>query len=199
MAVEILDEAMLRIAPADRAPEQLGSGYGGPHGPAEGPVWIHEGGYLLFSDIHGSRRMKWHPRDGVTLHKDGTANANGMTRDPQGRLVVCHHFSRCVDREEADGSITVIAERYRGLRFNRPNDVVVRIGRQHLLHRSAAAHSADAARPLSGARHRRRISRVRRPFARQHDHPRLCQSRMGCASRPTRRSFTSMTPTRGAS
>ena len=126
MAVEILDDAMLRIAPADRAPEQLGSGYGGPHGPTEGPVWIREGGYLLFSDIHGSRRMKWHPTDGVTLHKEGTANANGMTRDPQGRLVVCHHFSRCVDREEADGSITVIAARYRGLQFNRPNDVVVK-------------------------------------------------------------------------
>ena len=126
MAVEILDEAMLRIAPADRVPEQLGSGYGGLHGPAEGPVWIREGGYLLFSDIHGSRRMKWHPRDGVTVHKEGTANANGMTRDLQGRLVVCHHISRRVDREESDGSITVIAERYRGLRFNRPNDVVVR-------------------------------------------------------------------------
>ena len=49
-----------------------------------------------------------------------------MTRDRQGRLVCCHHFSRCVDRLEADGTITVIADRYRGLRFNRPNDVVVR-------------------------------------------------------------------------
>ena len=125
MAVEIHDEAMLRIAPPDREPEQLGSGYGGLHGPAEGPVWVREGGYLLFSDIHGSRRMKWHPRDGVTVHKEGTGNANGMTRDPQGRLVVCHHISRRVDREEADGSITVIAERYRGQRLNRPNDVVV--------------------------------------------------------------------------
>jgi gluconolactonase len=126
VAVEILDPAMLRIAPADRAPEQLGQGYGGPHGPAEGPVWIREDGYLLFSDIHGSRRMKWSPTEGVTLHKDGTANANGMTRDLQGRLVVCHHISRCVDREEADGSVTVIADRYRGMRFNRPNDVVVK-------------------------------------------------------------------------
>jgi gluconolactonase len=126
VAVEILDEAMLRIAPPDRAAEELGSGYGGPHGPVEGPIWIHEGACLLFSDIHGSRRYKWHPTEGITLHKDGTANANGMTRDRQGRLVVCHHISRCVDREEADGSITVVADRYHGLRFNRPNDVVVR-------------------------------------------------------------------------
>jgi hypothetical protein len=66
------------------------------------------------------------PSEGVTVHKDGTASANGMTRDRQRRLVVCHHISRCVDREETDGSVTVIADRYRGLRFNRPNDVVVR-------------------------------------------------------------------------
>ena len=48
-----------------------------------------------------------------------------MTRDLEGRLVACHHLSRCVDREEPDGTVTVIAARYRGMRFNRPNDVVV--------------------------------------------------------------------------
>ena len=126
MAVEILDESMRRIAPPDRSAEQLGSGYGGPGGPAEGPIWIHEGGYLLFSDINGNRRHRWEPARGVTIDKEGTANANGMTRDRQGRLVVCHHISRCVDREEPDGSVTVVAGNYRGMRFNRPNDVVVR-------------------------------------------------------------------------
>jgi gluconolactonase len=70
--------------------------------------------------------MKFEPGKGISLDKDGTANANGMTRDRQGRLVCCHHFSRCVDRLEADGSITVIADRYRGLKLNRPNDVVVK-------------------------------------------------------------------------
>lgn len=126
MTVEMLSDAMNRIASADQEPEELGSGFGGPHGPAEGPVWFKEGGYLLFSDIHGSRRMKWEPGKGVSLDKEGTANANGMTRDRQGRLVACHHFSRCVDRLEADGTVTVIADRYRGLKLNRPNDVVVK-------------------------------------------------------------------------
>jgi gluconolactonase len=63
---------------------------------------------------------------GISVDQEETANANGMTRDRQGRLVACHHFSRCVDRREADGSITVIADRYRGLKLNRPNDVVVK-------------------------------------------------------------------------
>lgn len=126
MPIEILDEAMRRIASSQQDTELLGSGYGGAQGPAEGPVWIKEGGYLLFSDIHNSRRMKYEPGKGITVAKEGTANGNGMTRDRQGRLVVCHHFSRSVDREEADGSITIVADNYRGLKLNRPNDVVVK-------------------------------------------------------------------------
>ena len=89
MAVEILDDAMLRIAPPDRAAEHLGSGYGGPQGPAEGPVWIHEGGYLLFSDIHNNKRMKYVPGSGVSLFQEPTNRANGLTRDLQGRLIAC--------------------------------------------------------------------------------------------------------------
>lgn len=126
MAVEILDPRMARIASEDREAEELGAGFGGPTGPTEGPVWISEEAHLLFSDIHGNRRMRWQDGEEITVDKDGTANGNGQTRDPQGRLVVCHHFSRCVDREEVDGSVTVIADRYRGLKLNRPNDVVVK-------------------------------------------------------------------------
>ena len=28
---------------------------------AEGPVWFNDGGYLLFSDIHNNKRMKYTP------------------------------------------------------------------------------------------------------------------------------------------
>lgn len=127
MPVEILHESMLRIAPADRDEEHLGAGYGGMHGPAEGPVWIKEKGYLLFSDIHASKRYRYTPGEGITLDKDGTANGNGMTRDREGRLITCHHFSRCVDAEDLEtGEVTVIADKYRGDKLNRPNDVVVK-------------------------------------------------------------------------
>ena len=126
MPIEYLSDAMKRIVGPQEDHEELGSGFGGTNGPTEGPVWWREGGYLLFSDIHGSRRMKWEPGKGISVDMEGTANANGMTRDRQGRLIVCHHFSRCVDRVEADGSITMIANSYRGQKLNRPNDVVVK-------------------------------------------------------------------------
>jgi len=89
--------------------QELAAGLGGELGPAEGPVWWKEGGYLLFSDIHANKRMKYTPGQGVSVFKEPTNRANGLTRDLQGRLVACEHDSRRVTRQELDGSITVIA------------------------------------------------------------------------------------------
>ena len=115
-----------RIVATDQTIEELGVGYGGDQGPAEGPLWWKEGGYLLFSDIHKNQRMKWSPGDGVTLFREPTDRANGLTRDLQGRLVACEHDSRRVTRLEHDGSITVIANSFKGRQLNQPNDVVVK-------------------------------------------------------------------------
>ena len=106
--------------------QELANGFGGELGPAEGPVWWKEGGYLLFSDIHASRRMKYTPGQGITIFKEPTNRANGLTRDLQGRLLAAEHDSRRVTRQELDGSITVIANNYQGRQLNRPNDVVVK-------------------------------------------------------------------------
>ena len=105
---------------------ELVNGLGGPLGPVEGPVWWKEGGYLLFSDIHASKRMKYAPGQGVSVFKDKTNHANGLTRDLQGRLLACEHETRRVTRQELDGSLTVIANSFQGRRLNRPNDVVVK-------------------------------------------------------------------------
>src|SRR5207247_6041099 len=115
-----------RILTASQAIQEVGSGYGGNLGPAAGPVWWKEGGYLLFSDIHNDRRMKYTPGQGVTLFKQGVNRANGLTRDLQGRLLACEHDSRRITRQELDGSITVIANSFQGRRLNRPNAVVVK-------------------------------------------------------------------------
>jgi gluconolactonase len=107
--------------------QHLADGFGGPQGPAEGPLWWKEGGYLLFSDIHNNRRMKHQPgTPGADLFLEPTNRANGLTRDLQGRLIACEHDSRRVTRLEPDGSITVIANSFHGRRLNRPNDVVVK-------------------------------------------------------------------------
>ena len=94
---------------------------------SEGPVWFGDGRYLLWSDIPNNRIVKWDEETGaVTDFRRPSHNANGNTRDRQGRLVTCEHDSRQVTRTEYDGSITVLATHYDGKRLNSPNDVVVK-------------------------------------------------------------------------
>ena len=124
--IEQLAPELERIIAVSQPIEELADGFGGPQGPAEGPLWWREGGYLVFSDIHNNRRMKYEPGRGVSLLLEPTNRANGLTRDLQGRLVACEHDSRRVTRQELDGSITVIANSFQGRQLNRPNDVVVK-------------------------------------------------------------------------
>ena len=94
---------------------------------SEGPVWFAAGRYLLWSDIPNNRIMRYDETDGsVSVFREPSRNTNGHTIDRQGRLVSCEHQARRVTRTELDGSITVIADRYDGKRFNSPNDVVVK-------------------------------------------------------------------------
>jgi gluconolactonase len=92
---------------------------------AEGPVWFEDANQLLWSDIPNNRIMRWVPGGGASVFREGSNNANGHTRDREGRLVSCEHRTRRVTRTEVDGAITVIADSFRGRRLNSPNDVVV--------------------------------------------------------------------------
>jgi gluconolactonase len=124
--IEPLAPELEKIIATSEPIVELADGFGGALGPAEGPVWWKEGGYLLFSDIHNNRRMKYVPGQGVSVFQEPTNRANGLTRDLQGRLLACEHDSRRVARQELDGSLTVIANSFQGRRLNRPNDVVVK-------------------------------------------------------------------------
>ena len=94
---------------------------------SEGPAWFPAGRYLVWSDIPNNRLLRWDETDGtVSVFRSPSYNANGNTVDREGRLVSCEHLARRVTRTEHDGSITVIADHYRGMRLNSPNDVVVK-------------------------------------------------------------------------
>lgn len=93
----------------------------------EGPAYFPAGRYLVWSDIPNDRLMRFDETDGsVSVFRSPSRNANGNTRDREGRLVTCEHLSRSVTRTEHDGSITVVADRFEGKRLNSPNDVVVK-------------------------------------------------------------------------
>ncbi len=126
MPIEKTAPELERIVSMDRAIEELADGFGGDLGVAEGPLWWKEGGYLLFSDMHHNRRMKWSQEDGLSVLREDTGRGNGLTRDLQGRLIICEHDSRRVTRLEHDGSVTVMANSFKEHQLNNPNDVVVK-------------------------------------------------------------------------
>ena len=126
MPIEQFTPELSKIIATDEPILELADGFGGDQGPAEGPVWWKDGGYLLFSDIHNNRRIRYTPGQSATVFQEPTNRANGLTRDLQGRLVSAEHDSRRVARQESDGTTTVIANSFQGRRLNRPNDVVVK-------------------------------------------------------------------------
>jgi gluconolactonase len=80
----------------------------------------------VWNDIPNNRMLRWDETSGsVSVFRAPAGYANGNTVDREGRLVTCEQGSRRVSRTEHDGSVTVLADRYRGARFNSPNDVVV--------------------------------------------------------------------------
>jgi gluconolactonase len=122
-AVQILDPSFAKYRLALAGVERLATGMRW----CEGPVWFGDGRYLLWSDIPNNRIMRWDEETGrVSVFRRPSNNANGNTRDRQGRLVTCEHDARRLTRTEYDGTITVLMDKFEGKPLNSPNDVVVK-------------------------------------------------------------------------
>ena len=95
-------------------------------GRTEGPLW-HPEGYVTFVDLEASRLLRWDTNGEVSVVREGTGEGNGCTFDRQGNLIMCEGADhRRVTRMDANGAVTVIADRWDGKRFNKPNDVICR-------------------------------------------------------------------------
>jgi gluconolactonase len=121
-----------RIVPRDAVVEKLADGFDW----SEGPVWIKDGGYLLFSDVPQNTVFQWKDGEKVRVFlkpsgytgatpRGGEPGSNGLNLDAQGRLILCQHGDRRVARLGDDKkSFVTLADRYQGKRFNSPNDSV---------------------------------------------------------------------------
>jgi gluconolactonase len=104
----------------------------------EGPVWVRDGKYLLFSDPNANRIYKYTGSgelsvfreksgyDGADIAEFKQPGSNGITVDPRGRLTINQHGNRRIIRVEPDGRETVLASNFEGKRLNSPNDLVYR-------------------------------------------------------------------------
>ncbi len=122
-AIRILDPAFAKYRVGIAKVERLGTGFRW----AEGPVWFGDGRHLLWSDVPNDRILRWDEETGaISVFRKPSNNANGNTRDRQGRLLTCEHLTRRVTRTEYDGAITVVADGFEGKPLNSPNDLVCR-------------------------------------------------------------------------
>lgn len=130
--VERVDAGLDAIVPADAVVEKLAGGFQF----IEGPVWVRDPGYLLFSDPNDNVIYRWAPDGGLSIYRTKSGysgidigayhqpGSNGLTLDREGRLTVDEHGRRRVVRLERNGQVTVLADRYQGKRLNSPNDLV---------------------------------------------------------------------------
>ncbi len=94
----------------------------------EGPLW-HPDGYWLFVDLRREPPVihRMSPAGGTPdIIREPSGGTNGMTFDLQGRLLMCEGDNRRISRMEPDGTINVVADRWDGKRFHRPNDIICR-------------------------------------------------------------------------
>jgi gluconolactonase len=136
--VERLDPDLDELIAPDARVEILAQGYEW----SEGPVWVKEGGFLLFSDVPRNVVHRWKEGEGASdwlkpsgytgrEPRAGEIGSNGLLIDREGRLVLCQHGDRRVARMDAPLSapapkFSTLADRYEGARFNSPNDAVFR-------------------------------------------------------------------------
>jgi gluconolactonase len=129
-----LDPAIDEIVPPNPKIFKLAEGFQF----TEGPVWVRDGSYLLFSDPNANRIYKYTAEGQLSVFKEksgyegadvaeyGQPGSNGMTLDPKGRLTIDEHGNRRVVRVEPTGATTVLADKFEGKRLNSPNDLVYR-------------------------------------------------------------------------
>ena len=96
-------------------------------GATEGPVWVRDGQYLLFSARGkgaGKQIAKFVPGGALSVHLEPAHDAIGIALDPQGRLIVC--AAKSIVRVEKDGTATTLVSQFEGAPLNGPNDIAVK-------------------------------------------------------------------------
>ncbi len=129
-----LDERLEQYIDPDTPIEIIAEGFDW----SEGPLWVADGDYLLFSDVPQNTIHRWIEADGLSTYltpsgytsdepRGGETGSNGLILDPQGRLVLCQHGDRRMARMNAPlrdpkPDFTTLTDNYEGKKYNSPND-----------------------------------------------------------------------------
>ena len=134
--IRILDADALNLIDSTAAIEVIAEGYKW----TEGPLFISDSDYLIYSDVPANKIYKWKEGKGTSLFLEpsgytGTVprekepGSNGLVMDKKGHLVLCQQGNRQIGRmksslNEPKADFEVIVSAYKGKKFNSPNDAV---------------------------------------------------------------------------
>ena len=94
----------------------------------EGPAW-HPNGNVYFSDCENNRILRRDVTGKIHIYRTPSGRANGLMFNAERRLIACEGAgeggNRRVTRTEANGVVTVRADRDKGKRLNAPNDLTI--------------------------------------------------------------------------
>jgi gluconolactonase len=135
-SIERLDPAFDALVNNDAQVEIIAEGFEW----SEGPLWIEDQNMLLFSDVPTNIVYKWTEENGKetyltpsgrtgSLPYGNEPGSNGLTLNPDGKLVLCQHGDRRVALMDAPltapaAKFVSIADNFDGKKFNSPNDAV---------------------------------------------------------------------------
>ena len=93
----------------------------------EGPT-LGRDGVIYFSDI-GNRTLRFDPKNGkTTVFRNDSGKSNGLMMDRRGNLIACEGGNggrRRISITTTAGKSRTLAERWKGKRFNSPNDLAI--------------------------------------------------------------------------
>lgn len=127
-----LDPKFYELIDSNATIEVLADGFGW----SEGPVWIKDGNYLLFSDVKKNIIFKWKEGEGATPYfqpsgftgsgkYSGEPGSNGLILNKIGELVACEHGDRRVSAMSLQTKAKrTLTDNYKGKKLNSPNDII---------------------------------------------------------------------------
>lgn len=144
---ERLDPALDALIFEDAEVEILAEGFRW----SEGPVWIPDGEFLLFSDVPENVVHRWHVESGLEpwlrpsgytdpAPRGGEPGSNGLILDAEGRLLLAQHGDRRLarltfpvqdgpwlddDRAGKASAFDTVVDSFDGHRFHSPNDLAL--------------------------------------------------------------------------
>lgn len=129
--VEVYSPEMAGLIAPDAKIEVIATGFIW----SEGPVWVKDGNYLLFSDAPQNTIFRWDEKDGAKpfLKPSGYTGlgqysdepgSNGLIINNNGELVACEHGDRRISKLNLTlGGKLSLADKWNGKRLNSPNDI----------------------------------------------------------------------------